>query len=191
MASSLKPGGFISVNSQFGHSTGMLKTFPIANGYATNIFKGDLVKLGTDGTIQKVTVSTDYPIGVFAGLYPERQGRNPSAYWVASTSVTSGGTTTMINCMVVTDPGAVFEVQADGSVSVGDVGTNFDVTVGTGNTAYGISTSRVHASSRSDAAGVVKMLGFSTRADNTPLDAYPYVLVKVNNTQNFAKTSVG
>ena len=117
MATSLKPGGFISVNSQIGHSTGLMKTFPIANGYNTNILKGDLVKLGTDGTVQKVTVSTDYPMGVFAGLYPENQGRNPSAYWVAGTSVTAGGTTTMINAMVITDPGAVFEIQADGSIS--------------------------------------------------------------------------
>lgn len=190
MASSLKPGGFISVNSQIGHSTGMLKTFPIANGYATAIFKGDLVKLGTDGTVQKVTVSTDYPMGVFAGLYPENQGRNPSAYWVANTSVTSGGTTKMINAMVITDPGAIYEVQADGSVSVGDVGANFDVAISAGNTAYGISTLRLQAASRSDASGLLKMVGFSTRSDNSPTDAYPYVLVKLNTTQLFSKTSV-
>lgn len=187
MASTLKSGGFISVLSQSGHAVGSMVTFPIANSYATNIFKGDLVKLGTDGTIQKVTVSTDYPIGVFAGLKPEGQGRNPSSYFVAGTSAASGKT---IYGMVITDPLTVFEVQADGSVSQGDVGANFDVTVGTGNTTYGISTSRVHASSRSDAAGMVKCLGISTRADNLVTDAYPYVLVKVNNTQNLTKTSV-
>lgn len=187
MATSLKNGGFISVRSQSGHSIGLMVTYPIANSYATNIFKGDLVKLGTDGTIQKVTVSTDYPIGVFAGMVPMGQGRNPGSYFVAGTSASAGFT---LKGMVIADPLSLFEVQADGSVSVGDVGANFDVTVGTGVTTYGISTSRVHASSRSDAAGMVKCLGISDRADNLATDAYPFLIVKINNTQNLTKTSV-
>lgn len=189
MASSLKNGGFISVLSQSGHSIGGMVTYPIANSYATNIFKGDLVKLGTDGTIQKVTVSTDYSIGVFAGLKPEGQGREPKSYFVAGTSAAPGKT---IKALVITDPMSVFEIQCDGSVSQGDVGANFDVVVGTGNTTYGISTSRVQAASRNDAAtGLVKILDISTRSDNAVTDAYPYVLVQLINKQNLTKVSVG
>lgn len=187
MASSLKNGGFISVGSQSGHDTGVLQTYTISNSYATNIFKGDLVALGTDGGIQKVTVSTDYPIGVFVGLVPEGQGREPKSYFIAGTSASSGKT---IKGLIAMNPLGVFEVQADGSVTAGDVGANFDVTVGTGNTTYGISTARVHASSRSDATGLVKVLGISTRSDNAVTDAYPYLIVKINPTQNLIKTSV-
>lgn len=188
MATSLKNGGLISVYSQAGHAVGAMVTFPIANSYATNIFKGDLVKLGTDGTIQKVTVSTDYPIGVFAGLKPEGQGRNPASYFVAGTSASSGKT---IKGLVITDPMSLFEIQADGSVSQGDVGANFDVVVGTGVATYGQSNSRLSAASRSDAAlGLVKILDISTRADNLVTDAYPYVIVQLLNKQNLTKVSV-
>jgi hypothetical protein len=121
------------------------------------------------------------------GLKPEGQGYIPNKYWVAGTSASAGKT--IYGLVAGTDPLSVYEVQADASVTLGDVGANFDVTVGTGDTVYGISTLRVHASSRSDTTGMVKMVGFSTRSDNSATDAYPLILVKFNRHQ-MAITSV-
>ena len=47
---------------------GATRQFPIASGYAANIFNGDVVKLINDGTIEKDTgTATATPVGVFLG----------------------------------------------------------------------------------------------------------------------------
>lgn len=189
MASTLKPGGFTGCQSLSGHGTGILSEYPIANGLATNLMPGDPVALHTDGTLVKASVSTQYVIGVLQGIKPEGQATYvPAKYFASGTSVTNS--TNTIKGLVATNPLAVYEAQFDGSVSAGDVGTNFDVTAGTGDTVMGISTARVHASSRSDAAGMVKLIAISTRADNAVTDAYPFGLFHFNNTQLLTKVSV-
>lgn len=180
MAISLKNGGFATSPRALGSGpvNGGLVHQSIANGYGTTIFVGDLVKLGTDGTLQRVTTSTDKVLGVFYGLNMEGQPDfKAKKHFVAGTSATQGRTLTGL---VVSDPHAVYEVQADASVTAGDVGANFKVTVGTGVAALGISTSRVHVSTRSDSAGMVKVLGLSPRSDNSWSDAYPFLLVMIN-----------
>lgn len=194
MASTLQNGGLMTSPGNLGstYDSGGLNTYIIKNSYATDIFVGDLVKNGTTGFLQKVTVSTDYPVGVFMGLKPEHQGVfRPAKYFSANASTSAPGNRGGYEALVLDNPNAVFEVQADGSVTIGDIGYNFDVTVGLGNAQYGISTLRLHASSRSAAAtGIVKIVGYDTRADNALTDAYPRVLVKLLNHQYDTKTSI-
>ncbi len=185
MATSLKNGGMKAVKDIGGPVTGQVQTYPVSNGYTSNIFVGDLVALGTAGKLVRYTVSTQYPIGVFAGIIPEGQNTYiPAKYFVANASSRSGFEPL---AQVIDDPRTVFSVQADASVTAGDIGYDFDVTVGNGDTTYGISTLRVHASSRvaptgvvTVGTGVVKVIGFDKSVDNTATDAYPYVLVKLN-----------
>lgn len=188
MPSSIRLGGFRGGNDLTGNTSGVLREFKIANGLATNLCPGDPVTLHTDGTIVKTSVSTQPVLGVMVGLVPEGQGKYfTDRYFASGTSVTNS--TNTYSALVDVNTMSVFECQFDGSASQGDIGANFDVSTGTGNTALGISTAVVHASSRSDTAGMVKLLAFSTKIENAITDAYPIGLFKFNK-QQFAITSV-
>jgi len=193
MASSLKNGGFINSprTRGAGYDTGGLLEYTVSNGHTGNILPGDPVKLvAGSNDLAVASVSTDYVVGVFAGMKPEGQPTFiPLNYFASGTSARPNFLgQSVLKALVIPSTDRVFEVQADGSVSAGDIGRNFDVTVGTGATiATGtspkiISTARVHASSRSAAGGVVKMVGFVDRAGEAITDAYPYILVQFNNT---------
>lgn len=188
MPSSLRNGGFVGGQTADGGAHGVLSERPIANGLATNLFPGDLVTLHTDGTIVACSTSTQKALGVLVGIKPEGQSTYvPAKYFASGTSVVNS-TNTLIG-IVNEQPFARYEAQFDGSVSAGDVGANFDTTIGTGDTVFGISTMRVHASSRSDAAGRVKLVRISTRAGNAVDDPYPLGVFQINSPQ-FAIVSV-
>lgn len=179
MAKVLTNGGFVSTGAIGGGVTnGGLAQYQIANSYGSSIFVGDLVKLATDGTIVRATTSTDKILGAFAGLNIEGQPDfKAKKYFAAGTSAWPGK---VLTGMVISDPHAKYEVQADGSVTAGDVGANFNFVVGSGVAALGLSNSRVEAASRSDTAGQLKCVGLSPRADNSWADPYPYILVMIN-----------
>jgi hypothetical protein len=190
MPSNLRNGGFTGGNTVGGGVHGSLREFKIANGLATNLMPGDPVSLANDGTVVKASVSTQNVLGVMVALVPEGQNTYiPARYFASGASVTNS--TNTFRCLVAADPFEVFECQFDGSVSQGDVGANFDVVTSTGDTVFGISTARVHASSRSDTAGMVKLVEFSSRKDNAITDAYPYGLFKFNNHQFNTAVSAG
>ena len=192
MATNLRSGGFINAPRQrgSGYDNGGLLEYTVSNGHAGNILPGDPVALNTTGTIVQASVSTNIVVGVLAGLKPEGQPTFvPLNYFASGTSARSNFLGAQrITALVIPAEDRIFEVQADGSVSAGDLGRSFDVTVGTGTTvATGtspkiISTARVHASSRSAAGGVVKMVGIVDRAGEAITDAFPYILVQFNNT---------
>lgn len=192
MASSLRNGGFLNSprDRASGYDTGGLVEYTIANGFAGQIAPGDPVALNTTGTLVVASVSTQVVAGVLAGLKPEGQPTFvPLPHFVAGTSARPSFLGAgRITALVIPTHDSVFEVQADGSVSAGDLGRSFDVTVGTGAViATGtspkvISTARVHASSRSAANGVVKMVGIVDRAGESITDAFPYILVQFNRT---------
>ena len=193
MPSNLRNGGFLVEPKQqnSGYDSGSLLEYVVSNGYNTNINPGDPVKLNATGTIEVANASTDIVLGVFTGMKPEGQPTFiPLPHHAAGTSARPSFLGAGQLTALVAPPSGVFEAQFDGSVSAGDVGTNFDVTVGTGTVlatgtaAKRISNARVHASSRSDATGVVKCLGISTRADNAVTDAFPLGLFRFNNTIN-------
>lgn len=191
MPSTLKSGGFLvapRANNQ-GYDNGSLLEYFVSTSHGGNILPGDPVTLNTTGTIVQASVSTNRVVGVFAGMKPEGQTSFvPLNYFAAGSIPRAGFNGTPRLTALVIPPNRIFEAQFDGSVSIGDVGAAFDVTVGTGVTvATGtspklISSCRVHASSRSDAAGVVTFMGFSTRSDNAETDAYPLGLFKFNRT---------
>ncbi len=188
MPSFIRNGGFLGGNSLLAGGGGTLREFPIANGLATNLCPGDPVTLIADGTIVKTSVSTQSVLGVMIGLVTEGQGTLvPSTYFASGTSLTNS--TNTYKALVNATPFDTYEAPFDGSVSQGDIGANFDVSAGAGSTALGISTAVVHASSRSDAAGMVKLVGFSTKSENNVTDAYPLGIFRFNKMQ-LANTSL-
>lgn len=95
---------------------GSTRLMPIASGYATNIFNGDVVKLTTDGTLVKDTgTTTATPVGVFMGCSytdPVLKYKIFSQYFPANTVASD------IQAVVVDDPDTLFKVAVVSGTTV-------------------------------------------------------------------------
>ena len=151
------PYGLIPVNRLDGLPyAGAMRTFPIASGYSSNIFKGDLVKLIGDGTIEKDTGTTAAtPVGVFMGCVYSSPGLNyylHSQYFPADTAADD------IAAYVVDDPNALFKVAAvSATTSINGygqliVGANVALVQNAGDTATGNSKVAILGSSAATTA---------------------------------------
>jgi len=122
----------------------------IASGLAQNIFTGDLVEV-TAGNCNAVSagatsVGDAAPcIGVFMGCHYVEDGTPKwNKYWPTGTSATD------IKAFVNTDPWSTYYIQADATISAGDINSsNFGLTVGSGSTVTGQSGFGIKAASRS------------------------------------------
>ena len=146
------------------NSTGLTQ-FRILNGLGGNIFYGDPVMFHTsnNGTVVVCSTSAGVPVGVFYGCVYNNPNLNDqprfSPFWPASTSVTDGSQPYALVC---DDPQQTFYIQADASVSVGDINFDFSVTISAGTTRNGRSKTALNATSR-----VVH--GFSSVANSNKL----------------------
>lgn len=95
---------------------GSTRLMPIASGYATNIFNGDVVKLTSDGTLVKDTgTTTATPVGVFMGCSytdPVLKYKIFSQYFPANTVASD------IQAVVVDDPDTLFKVAVVSGTTV-------------------------------------------------------------------------
>jgi len=86
---------------------------------------------------------------------------------------------------VVDNPDTIFAIQADASVTAGDLGLNFNVTATAAdavNTVYGTSRFALDASTRTSAiTGALKVVGLFNTIDNAWGDPFPIVLVRMNS----------
>ena len=160
-----------------------VSTYRIVNAFAGNIFTGDLVRLNVvNGTITAVSVSANMPIGVFLGCqYNDPNNNNRprwNNYWPTGTSVTDGSQPV---AFVADDPWQTFYIQADASVSVGDIGRNFVVSVSAGNTTTGQSRYSLLAISRSLEQSHLQMIDIKDIPGNVLSDAFPIVEVLIKN----------
>jgi hypothetical protein len=106
-----KPYGLQPVNLIGGQVyAGSTRLFRIASGYNTSIYYGDVVKLASDGTIQKDTgTSTATPVGIFLGC----TYTNPSTNQKLNYQYYAGGTAAPdIQAYVVDDPDVLFKMAA-------------------------------------------------------------------------------
>ena len=155
--------------------------YDIANATASNIFHGDLVTIA-DGFITPIATTTDYAVGVFVGCeYTDPVSKQPtfSHYFPANTSSAIGNPVGF----VVDDPYASFMIQADASVTAGDINSqNFEVTLGSGSTVTGNSGFGIKASSRATATKAVRPIALIDEPGNalTGTDgAFPKLEVKI------------
>ena len=172
--------------------TGMgVNRYRIQNGYATDIFKGNKVATNTAGYLCAVTIESSInelnPIGVFQGCeYTDPTTKVPtwSRYWPAATS--SYGDTVAYG-LVYDDPGMTFYVQADASLTAGDLGRNFNIvasaTANEGSTVTGRGTTHMDVGTRTTAIADVRVIGFDVPGNVTPVvsvssDAFPIVEVQ-------------
>ena len=129
------------------NSTGF-DEIPIASGLAANIFTGDLVAV-TAGNIIPTAGATSVgdayqAAGVFMGCHYVQDGQPKwNKYWPTGTSATD------IKAFVNTDPWSTYYIQADASLSAGDINyTTFGITAGSGSTVTGQSGFGIAASTR-------------------------------------------
>jgi hypothetical protein len=175
-------------------------------GYNTNIFNGSLVFVNTSGFLQIATATgadattNGFPtgtantgcVGVFVGCTftnPSTKQKQFSQYWPTGTVASDA------LAYVVDDDRAVFQVQADGSVTAAALGANVYLSAAqstsTGSTTSGNSTTSVSATAQTASAafrviGFVDMVGFSQVGD-----AYTDILVKFNPGYHSYSNAVG
>jgi hypothetical protein len=210
MASTATPYGFKAVNELGGLPyAGSTRQFPInPAGYNTNIFNGSLVYVAATGYLQIATstgadaTTNGFPtgtantgcIGVFVGCsYVNAQGQVIYAQYYPANTVAPTGTA--ITAYVIDDDRAVFQVQADGSVTFAALGANVVLSAvqstSTGSTTTGNSTTSVSATPQTTTGafrviGFVNMQGFSVAGD-----AFTDILVKFNPGYHSYSNAVG
>jgi hypothetical protein len=170
--------------------------FPIASGYATNIYTGSVVAVIADGSIAIATATgmdattNAFPdgsshvtgvIGVFMGCTytsPSTKQKMFSQYWPTGTVASDA------LAYVVDDDRVIFQAQCDATVAATALGSNTGFaaaqSTSTGSTATGNSTSALDATVQTGSAafrivGFVDKVGFSVVGDT-----YTDVLVRFN-----------
>lgn len=188
MTSTFAPFGFRRTRTVgSGNNTAGMDEYRIANGLVTNIFYGDPVKMSgnNDGTIVAASVSTDWVVGVFQGCYwmdPVSQRPTWSSYFPSGTSSMPDPArgSTQPRAMVIDDARACFEVQAAASVTVGAIGINYSVSLGSGSTRTGFSAAAIAPAATGGANGLAmcRVIDIVDTPDNTFTDAYPILVVR-------------
>jgi len=186
MATTAAPYGLRPINliggQQFAGSTRQIK---IASGYAANIFFGDVVAIGVDGTIVKVTnVGTNadpFPagtVGVFLGCAftsPTLKYFLNSQYWPTGTVASDA------MAYVCDDPDTLFQIQADAAVTQTMLGSNFGVNQTAGSTTTGDSKISLDVATRATTNTVaLRLVDFVNGPFSTVGDAFTDCIVKFN-----------
>lgn len=195
MATTAQAYGLIPLYDEAGQTRA--KKYNILNnagtGYGTAIFKGDLVKVGTNGTIE-IGDGTTPALGVFMGCeYVDSTGKpTVSPNWTASTALRSG---TQAVAYVIDNQNTMYRIGVSGNASdyvQAAVGQQCNVAnVGTGSAITGQSAASVSAALV--AAGTLAQLrieGFYDGIYDATNNAFPQLLVKLVEVQ-FAPNAVG
>jgi len=163
---------------------GATRQFPIASAYAANVFNGDVVKLISDGTIEKDTgTATATPVGVFVGC----SYTSPAlGYTLYSQYYPTGTVASDIVAYVVDDPDTLFKVAvtAAGSSTMSTVartavGNNSVLIQTAGSTATGDSKVSVSATTATTNTQPMRIIDVVPETA-TATDAFPEVIVKWN-----------
>lgn len=186
MATTATPYGLRPINLIGGQSfAGSTRQIKIASAFATNIFFGDVVAIGVDGTIVKVTnVGTNadpFPagtVGVFLGCAytsPSLGYFLQAQYWPAST-VSSDA-----KAYVCDDPDTLFQIQANGAITQTMIGSNFGVVQTAGSTTTGDSKVSLALATRATTATIgLRLVDFVNGPFSTVGDAFTDCIVKFN-----------
>ena len=155
--------GLVPLRHLAGGDPNRTNEYPIASGYAANIFAGDAVVIASDGTIQAAAATDQNLVGRFGGCrYVNSQGEQIfSSYWPTGTVATD------IAAMVSDDPYIVYGIQSTtgGTPAQTNVGNCADLVAGAGDTATGVS--RFEASgTMGTGTAQLKIIGLVPAPDN-------------------------
>ena len=177
------PYGLIPINLIGGQVfAGSTRQMPINSASATSIFFGDLVKIRSDGTLDKDTgTSAATPIGVFLGCsYTDPvYGKTFRQYFTGGTAASD------INAYVVDDPDTLFKVAVVSSgttisyVTRSAVGNNAVLVQNAGNTTTGDSAVAVSSTTATTSTWPIRVVDVVAETASAP-GSYTEVVVKWN-----------
>jgi len=182
---SFAPFGLRAI-AAFGSHGNEVRAYPLPNGAnCPDLAKGSPVKL-SGGVITSAGTGGGPLLGVANGFawvdaVVGPQLRNAIPADTSSAGLYDGSDRP--TAYIIDNPSALFLIQADASVTVADLGLNFDVTASGGdvNTVYGTSRYTLDASTRTSAVGTaLKLVGLANIPDNNWGDPFPIVVVKMN-----------
>lgn len=186
MPQSFAPFGLRAV-AAFGTHGNEVRAYPLPNGAnCPDLGKGSPVKL-SGGVIVSAGTGSGPLLGVANGFVwvdpatKQPQLRNSIPADTSSAGFIDGSDRP--TAYVIDNPFATFLIQADASVTAGDLGLNFDVTAASGdvNAVYGTSQYALDASTRTSAVGTaLKLIGLANIPDNNWGDPFPVLVVKLN-----------
>jgi hypothetical protein len=181
MSSTNAPFGLRAAYSPSGVIREMSGT--ILSTYNTDIYTGQPVKMGTNGTLQAAAAGDAF-IGIFAGCQYQPSGaQRPviSPSWPANTAATD------IIAYYTMDPYIVYEIQADAPVNQTNIGNqyNFSAAGSSNGLGYSIATLGVSTGTTSGNAQL-RIIGIATGIDNAPGDAFTVVQVQISKHQYVA-----
>ena len=157
--------------------------YTILTGYASNILQNQPVKIGTDGTVQAAAIGDRF-IGTFQGVeFTDSDGRRRvSNKWTASQAGTD------IVAYVTLDPTIVYEIQANGSIAVTDIGSQADfTTITAGSTVTGLSALMLDTATLTNSGNAsLRIIDLAPGPDNAFGDPYTIVQVQIAEHQNVA-----
>lgn len=163
-------------------------SYSITSGYAADILANGPVRIVPsstgEGTI-RAAAAGESSIGSFAGV----RWTDSDGLTRFSNKWTSGTTGTEIECWVTEDPNIFYRIQANDTLTVADIGKQYDWSAESGNTTVGNSNVSLNVSSVATNAGL-QIVGLRPSADNAWGDAYPIVIVRISEHQ-FVATIAG
>ena len=200
MAATAAPYGLRAVNHLGGTPyAGSTRMYPIASGLAQNIFYGDVVGVVATGVIQQTrttgaaggTAFLAGTVGVFVGCTYTDPGSNQVVF---RQNWPTGTVTADAQAYVVDDPGAIFQIQANGPLTQVTLGACafFAAAQGaaTGNLLSGNSTTAL-SNAVTIAQDAFKIVGFVDSPTSTVGDLFTDVLVKFNPVAHAYTSGVG
>lgn len=177
------PYGLLPINLIGGQVfAGSTRQIPIATNSATAIFFGDLVKLGSDGTLSKDTgTNAATPVGVFLGCtYTDPvYGKTFRQYYPGTTNIAD------IVAYVVDDPDTLFKVAVVSSgttisyVNRAAVGENAVLVQNAGNTSVGNSRVAISSTTATTSTWPVRVVDVVAETVSSP-GSFTEVVVKWN-----------
>ena len=185
MPQSFAPFGLRAVAALGTHGN-EVRAYPLPNGAnCPDLGKGSPVKL-SGGVVTSAGTGAGPLLGVANGFAWVDAVNGPQLRNSIPADTSSAGLfdgSDRPTAYVIDNPFATFLVQADASVTAGDLGLNFDVTATGGdvNTVYGTSRYALDASTRTSAINsALKLVGLANIPDNNWSDPFPVLVVKLN-----------
>lgn len=183
-----QPFGLRFVGSLGGDNGNVQRPYRLPNGASCpNLGRGSPLKI-TNGAVTSVGATGDAPLlGVatgFAWIDPTSRQEvraNSIPAGTSSAGFVEGENRPVV--YVVDDADAMYYIQANASVSSGDLGRNFNVTAvgGDVDAVYGVSRYSLQASTRTSAVtGALKIVGLARMDGNAWDNPFPVVVVKIN-----------
>ncbi len=190
------PYGLKPVNSLDGKPyAGAIRQIPVAAGFATAIFNGDVVELDSTGYLVKATsTNAATPVGVcLGGQYVNSNGQTVQGQYIPAAASTSSN---LAYAYVVDDQQALFKVAVVtsgttmGTAGRTVVGSNLPLVLNAGSTTTGDSAVGVTLTGAGTTATIPMRVIDVVPETATAADTYTELLVKINTHQYNSTTGV-